>query len=89
MEKYIIYNDSLINTNNKKALYKHQVRYEFEKKETFLLEAMENLSFANEYEPESVRDLVLSEKKRELKTLWELKSSEMQLLFSERENAHG
>ncbi len=36
LEKYIIYNDSLINTNNKKALYKHQVRYEFEKKEALL-----------------------------------------------------
>ncbi len=63
------------------------LRYENENDSQLLDESIKNLSIAIEYEPETVKSLIKSEKNRELKTLWELKGNELnQLMEEEKDN---
>jgi hypothetical protein len=61
------------------------MKFESEKNESCLDEALKNVSIALEYEPETVKSLIKSEKNRELKTLWELKSKELNELLKQEE----
>ncbi|MBC7473327.1 MAG: hypothetical protein H7263_03475 [Candidatus Sericytochromatia bacterium] len=57
------------------------LRYEDKKNEPFLQEALNNLSIALDYEPETLIEVIKSEKNKELKTLWQLKLSEINQLL--------
>jgi len=47
LKEFIFYNDSLTSVNNKKALYKHQVQYEFDKKEALIKAEQEKKELVN------------------------------------------
>lgn len=59
------------------------MKYESEKSEDCLNDALNNISIALEYEPETVKLLIKTEKNRELKTLWEIKGKELTEIMQE------
>jgi tetratricopeptide (TPR) repeat protein len=64
------------------------MKYENEKNEDCLNAAVKNISIAMEYEPETVKILIKTEKNRELKTLWELKGKELDELLQQEEKVN-
>lgn len=58
LKDFIIYNDSLNNINNKKALYKHQIQYEFDKKEA-LAKAEHEKQLAIEKEAKAKQKIII------------------------------
>lgn len=57
------------------------IRYEEEKKEDYLDYSLQNLLLAYDFSPESIKDVLKTEKDRELKTLWDLKSKDLQAML--------
>lgn len=53
------------------------MRYEEEKENEYLEHSLKNLELAYQFSPEYIKDVLKTEKDRELKTLWELKEKDL------------